>query len=191
MLDTDFFGFFTNFMPAEWVQSALDFNTATKQWILEKYRTAPALMFGVALAVALPAVAITGPMMRFLVRYAGKRRPLVHDAGVGRTQPASIWRQHAWLEFQSSTTASYPISQKIVRIGRETDNDLCLSHPTAHRYHAILEQTPEAEYIISYIGDPDRDGMLINGHPAERQRLRGGEVIELGAIKLRFALSTA
>ena len=55
----------------------------------------------------------------------------------------------------------------------------------------LLERSPDAEFMISYIGDPDHDGLLINGHAAQRQRLRGGEVLEIGAIKLRFALSPA
>lgn len=162
----------------EWIELALN-------WIQIKYVEAPALVLGLAFALALPAIATTGALVRYVLSKSERL-----DAAVPptvRTRPISSWRQNAYLEVAGDE--NYPINQGIVRIGRESDNDLRLSHPTVHRYHAVLERTPEAEYMISYIGDPDHDGLRINGQAAQRQRLRGGEELEIGAIKLRFALS--
>ncbi len=156
-------------------------------WIQIKYAEAPALVLGLGVALALPAIATTGAIVRLLLR--GSRAPDIDPIPTVKTRPLSAWRQSAFLVLAGNN--SYEINQGMVRIGRESDNDLCLSDPTVHRYHAVLERSPDAEFMISYIGDPDHDGLLINGRAAQRQRLRGGEVLEIGSIKLRFALSPA
>ena len=156
------------------------------EWVRTKYQEAPALVLGVGAALALPAIAILGTLLRLMFTRPTPRCPV--EDRTQRTQPASVWRQQAWLEFANSSMAGFHLNQEIVRIGRESDNDLCLSDPTVHRYHAVLEHTPEAEYFVSYIGDPEHNGLFVDGHPVERHRLRGGEILQIGSIKLRFAL---
>lgn len=187
MLDADFFGLFLTFIPTDWLQAGHDLITSATSWVFEKYKDAPALVLGVALALALPALALSSPLVRLMLHRNDSDQN--QHVTTFRTRPASVWQQQAWLESQSSRRLNYPVTRDLMRIGRAADNDVCLEKPGIHRYHAILERTPEAEFIISYLGDPAHDGLLIDGRPAWRERLRGGEVIEIGAVKLRFALS--
>lgn len=165
-------------------------------WAETKYDEAPALAFGVMAALAVPVIAMGGVLMRQFSTARGLRHRSDSTATalaekVPRTQPASAWRQRAWLEFAQTDLRPFPVRPGLNRIGREADNDLCLADPAVHRYHAVLEQTPDAEFYVAYTGDPDHDGLLVDGLPVDRIRLRGGEVLQLGAIKLRFMLSAA
>lgn len=187
MPNFDFAGFFNAFDATASFWAASDGLARSWQWIETKYTESPALILGLGVALLLPVIATAGVLVR-LALGAGQRRDFAEQAAP-RTQPLSVWRQHAHLEMVDRS--SYEITQGIVRIGREVDNDLCLSHPTVHRYHAVLERSPEAEFVISYIGDPEHPGLLVNGEAVQRQRLRGGEALQLGAIELRFSVSPA
>ena len=187
MLNFEISGFFNVFDSSSWLSDMNYWATYLISWAQTKYAEAPALVLGVGIALALPLIALASAVIRLLLGYS-KPVPVINTP-TARTQPVSLWRQHATLELANAE--SFQINQGIIRIGRETDNDLCLSHPTVHRYHAVLERSPDAEFMISYIGDPDHDGLRIDGRAAERQRLRGGEILEIGAIQLRFALSPA
>lgn len=187
---TDIAGIFIATNQASWWVTVNETTVWLLDWITAKYSEAPAVVLGVGFALALPALAILSALARLIARSTASRSSVdVPEDKTIRTVPISAWSQSAALEMTDNSR--YPIEQSIVRIGREVDNDLCLADPTVHRYHAVLERSPDAEYSIQYIGDPDRDGLLINGQAAQRQRLRGGEVLEIGAIKLRFAVSTA
>jgi hypothetical protein len=192
MSNVDISSFFNDFDMSGW-SGLIEFlrlhALQSTEWVRTKYQEAPALVLGVSAALALPAIAILGALLRLIFTRPIPRRAV--EDRTQRTQPASAWRQQAWLEFTNSSMAGFLLNQGIVRIGRETDNDLCLSDPTVHRYHAVLEHTPEAEYFVSYIGDPERNGLFVDGRPVERHRLRGGEILQIGSIKLRFALGAA
>jgi len=190
MTELELLSFFNGFDIANLLETAQLYAVRLAEWVQSNYQTAPALTFGVAVALALPVLATSGVVLRVLFRRRDLSKADSALPTTVRTRPHSTWRQAAWVEFTGSRTASYRVRQGIIRIGREADNDLCISDPTVHRYHAVLEQTPDAEYLITYIGDPDRDGLLIDGKPVERQRLRGGEIIEIGSTRLRFAIST-
>jgi len=187
MPNFEFLGFFNAFDGFVWLTAIRDWIEQFFVWLQTKYIEAPALILGVGVALAVPTIATAGALIRLMAR--GKSPPETTDDHTVRTRPISVWRQNASLVMPDNS--QYPIGQGILRIGREADNDLRLSDPSVHRYHAVLERSPEAEYIISYVGDPDHDGLLINGLAAHRQRLRGGEVLEIGAIKLRFSVSPA
>ncbi|MBU2534078.1 MAG: FHA domain-containing protein [Alphaproteobacteria bacterium] len=159
-------------------------------WVEAQYADSPELVLSLGVAFSLPAIATTGVLLRSLLA-SRKRRRYEFDAATQHTRPASLWRQRAALELTSANAREFVLGQGIVRIGRETDNDLCLPDPAVHRYHAVIEQTPEAEFVISYVGDPNSNGMHVDGHPVTRQRLRGGEILLLGATKLRFTMRSA
>ena len=185
MPNLDNFGFFNAFDAYAWLAVIRDGAAQIVAWIQTKYLESPAVILGVALALAVPAIATAGVLVR-RVSQTARHSETVEIATV-RTKPISIWRQRAYLELPDNSR--YPIEQDIVRIGREADNDLRLAHPTVHRYHVVLERSPDVEFIVSYVGDPDHAGLIINGDAVQRQRLRGGEVLDIGSIKLRFSVS--
>lgn len=190
MVEIDSFNFFNDFDATDWFGLFHAYGDSLLGWARNKYHESPALMFGVAVALAVPVLALSGVLLRTLSAQRRAELGLPAERTV-RTRPASSWRQAAYLEFADSSIARFKIDSGMVRIGRERDNDLCMTDPTLHRYHAVLERTPDAEYYIAYVGDPDRDGLFVDGQPFARKRLRGGEVLQIGAIKLRFTLSVA
>ncbi|MGI9479609.1 MAG: FHA domain-containing protein [Hyphomicrobiaceae bacterium] len=187
MPNFDNFGFFNAFDAFAWLAVIRDGVAELFAWIQTKYLEEPAVILGIALALAVPAIATAGAVVRRISQTSG--HPEVVEIPTVRTRPISVWRQTAYLELPDNSR--YPIEQDIVRIGREADNDLRLAHPTVHRYHVVLERSPDVEFIVSYVGDPDHAGLIINGNAVQRQRLRGGEVLEIGSIKLRFSVSPA
>jgi pSer/pThr/pTyr-binding forkhead associated (FHA) protein len=55
-----------------------------------------------------------------------------------------------------------------------------------HRYHAVIERTPEEAFIITDVSGKDGNGMRINGERKAKGQLADGDLIELGRAKLRF-----
>jgi len=94
--------------------------------------------------------------------------------------------QNAWIAVEDEpATARTPVSA-MLRIGRQEDNDLCLSHKTVHRYHAVVYRSDEAQYMIMNLSGADGNGIKVNGQLVEKSPLTGGDRVELGAVRLRF-----
>lgn len=157
------------------------------RWVFQTYGESPALVLGLAVALALPTVAVVGWLAGMAVNYRSAR---VEDEPPPKTIPASPWRQRARFVFDPPDRAPFRIDRPLTRIGREADNDLCLTHPTVHRYHAVLERTPDAHFIITDLGNPRDPDVLVNGAAVSQQRLRGGEVLEFGDVRLRFEIGS-
>ena len=105
-----------------------------------------------------------------------------------KTVPASAWQFRGALSDSADGGERYLINQGLVRIGREDDNDVQLMHNTVHRYHAVIERTPEAEFVIVDVSGADGNGVRVDGVRRDRSRLRGGEMIEIGKVPLWFQL---
>ena len=72
-----------------------------------------------------------------------------------------------------------------VRVGRATANDLRLDEDGVWDQHCVLNFEPAEGFIIS----AESDALLtINREPACRARLRNGDSIELGSVRLIFWL---
>jgi len=72
-----------------------------------------------------------------------------------------------------------------VRVGRATANDLRLDEDGVWDQHCVLNFEPAEGFIIS----AQSDALLtINREPACRARLRNGDSIELGSVRLIFWL---
>jgi pSer/pThr/pTyr-binding forkhead associated (FHA) protein len=80
----------------------------------------------------------------------------------------------------------YAIGRTMVRIGREEDNDICLSAHTVHRYHAVIRRTTEGDVVITDLSGDDGNGVLVNGVRVTEARLTRGDMISVGEVKLRF-----
>lgn len=62
------------------------------------------------------------------------------------------------------------------RIGRDLDNDLRVDDPSVSRHHVRLVPCQDGWDVLN----DSSSGMLVDGRPAERHRLRGAAVIALG-----------
>ena len=163
----------------EWLPLDLD-------WIAVKLRESPAAVIALAALVLFPALAVTGALVH-------RARPAPAGGLVEPPPPPAPHPSHsrAVLEVALSGAQPFPIRHGIVRIGRETDNDVRLDDPTVHRYHAVIERTPDGEFRVAYVGDPEGNGLRVNGQRVLGQILTGGEILDIGAIKLRFTLTAA
>jgi len=192
MPETEYMIFFNGFDSLQTLETALpslrEWTESVAPWALEALGESPVMAIGLAAILLFPLLAGVGALVRLLAsgltaRDLPPRRP--------PPDPTPYHPPNAVLEIARHGVKPYPIRHGIVRIGRETDNDVCLDHPSVHRYHAIIERTPDAEFHIAYVGDPDGNRLFIDGRPAARQRLLGGEVLDIGAVKLRFTLTAS
>jgi sigma-B regulation protein RsbU (phosphoserine phosphatase) len=79
----------------------------------------------------------------------------------------------------------FPLEQDRVTIGRSRQSDIFLSDQWLSRHHAEIQRGPDGFYLVD-LGS--KNGTLLNGSPlAERQRLRGGDVITLGEHTLTYS----
>jgi pSer/pThr/pTyr-binding forkhead associated (FHA) protein len=79
-----------------------------------------------------------------------------------------------------------PLGGYRMRIGRHQDNDVCLADTTVAGYHAVIERSPEAAFVIVDVSGKNSSGVRINGERQSQARLVDGDVIELGRARLRF-----
>ena len=79
-----------------------------------------------------------------------------------------------------------PLSGPLIRIGRHKDNDLRLADSSVHRYHALIQRTLEADFVITDLSGENGNGVHVNGERTDRARLNDGDVIQLGRAKLKF-----
>ena len=183
--------FLMNAGPWPAVGDIFEWLRAAAEWPRENIRESPALVIGLVALLTFPAIAVVGSLLRLAsTRQAKQPAPA---SGPPPAQPFAppISSQVGILEFPHHRAAPYPIRHGIVRIGRETDNDVRLDDPSVHRYHAVIERTHDAEFHVVYVGDPQGNGVRVNGRPVHRAPLSGGEILDIGSIKLRFTLTSA
>jgi hypothetical protein len=99
---------------------------------------------------------------------------------------APLQESRAWLTLEGDQQATMPLSGPLVRIGRHTDNDVRLADNSVHRYHALIQRTLEAGFVITDLSGQNGNGVRVNGERTERAPLSDGDVIELGRAKLKF-----
>ena len=99
---------------------------------------------------------------------------------------APLWSHQAWLTLQDGGAATLALAGQTIRIGRHQDNDIRLPDTSVHRYHAVIEQTPEEEFVITDLSGTDGNGVRVNGERLARAQLADGDIIELGRTRMKF-----
>lgn len=188
---------------ADWQSDMLQWAQQTianfSGFVSASYSNAPALVLGLIAVVIVPPLVFAGFILRRsqlamepgrTMKYPAARKvpaanvlpqtqklPVLGDASVSVQQEGSAApREH---RFNGAL---------MMRIGREDDNDVQLSDPTVHRYHAVISRSAETGFVVSDLSSDDGNGVIINGKRVRRQRLNDGDVITLGAAKLTFRL---
>ncbi len=72
------------------------------------------------------------------------------------------------------------------RIGRDRESDLCLEADGVWARHLAIELQPGAGFVATT--QPETCA-VINGQSTDSALLRNGDLIELGAVRIRFALA--
>ncbi|WP_291180028.1 FHA domain-containing protein [Hyphomicrobium sp.] len=176
------------------------------EWVGASYARAPALVLGLAALVAVPPLALLGSWVlrrqeastavseaRTQVRRAPRSARAEPREGV-KTGHIPLRPLEAWVEIvntdevqPASPDQRYTLARTLLRIGRETDNDICLQDITVHRYHAAIHRTEDAEFVITDLSSAGGNGVVVNGRAVAEARLASGDLIELGNARLKFS----
>lgn len=171
------------------------------QWVRASYERAPALVFGLAALLIVPPLALIGFVFRSreqaqdvevtYLKTRMHREPLeAGEAGDSLTArvKAPAWPSEAWIvvDGEGADGVRHGIGRAMVRIGRESDNDIHLTDKTVHRYHAAIHRTEDAEFVITDLSSAGGNGVTVNGRAVGEARLSDGDSIELGHAKLKF-----
>ncbi|AHB48101.1 signal peptide protein [Hyphomicrobium nitrativorans NL23] len=184
---------------------------AVMDWIAASYARAPALVLGLTALVAAPPLALVGFLFlrrdaeaddiaeletQLIQRGRGGDEPEPRDAV--RTGHVALRPLAAWVEVLNGNEVAPDAEPRyglpralILRIGRESDNDVQLTHTTVHRYHAAIHRTEDAEFVITDLSSVDGNGVVVNGRAVAEARLANGDVIELGKARLKFSTAPA
>ena len=95
-------------------------------------------------------------------------------------------RPQAFLVSEEPPLARVSLQPEMVRIGRHEENDVRFGHKTVHRYHAVVHHTADGEFIIKDLSGANGNGVYVNGARVGERPLAPGDLVELGAIRLRF-----
>lgn len=83
---------------------------------------------------------------------------------------------------------SFPLEAAIVHLGRGMSANVRLDDPTVSRRHAIIAQR---EHGVVLLDDRSMNGTWLNGERVSEAPLSDGDVIQLGAVQLRYLASPA
>ncbi len=165
------------------------------------YQQAPVLVLVLSVLLILPVLALISLMVHASARRKARRQALRAaerraEAGEWKEEAApplgvQAWPSQAWLTVEGKGQGTMPLSGQTVRIGRHEDNDIRLTDSSVHRYHAVIERTPEEEFVITDLSGKEGNGVRVNGARTAQARLADGDVIELGRMKLKFESSPA
>jgi pSer/pThr/pTyr-binding forkhead associated (FHA) protein len=76
-----------------------------------------------------------------------------------------------------------PIPQGVLHIGRSTAAGLTLDDATVSRRHALIVHD---EHGTNVLDDRSLNGLVVGGRRVSAARLRDGDVIELGRVRLHY-----
>lgn len=164
------------------------------QWLVESYERAPALMLGLSVLLAVPPLALAGLLVRRSRPPSDATRLISRpNRGASNKPPittvrteVSAWPTQAWVEVESMPGERFVIERTLIRIGREEDNDIRFPAATVHRYHAVIRRTTEGDVVITDLSGEDGNGVLVNGERVLEAKLKKGDRIDVGEVKLRF-----
>jgi len=152
--------------------------------IAEAYGRSPVLVMGLALAGALPLLAGFFAVGRAINRRAAGKP---HEMPA-LTEPGRI-ADKAWIDIgEGADTRPVVFTGELLRIGRHSDNDIALDHAAVHRHHALIQRTPDEEFVLVDLTGGTGNQPMIDGRPVARAILRDGDRIVLGDTILTFHL---
>jgi FHA domain len=169
--------------------------SASHQWAVENYSRTPALMVGLAALLVLPPLALASGLITRLAlprpgyaTYNGGTKASIHTSHSAAPDHPSYtaWPREAWLTFEHQPGLRRSMPRELLSIGRGEDNDLVLDAATVHRYHAIIQRTPDALFLIKDLGGPGGNGVLVNDERVTEAHLLDADRLQLGGVTMVF-----
>jgi FHA domain len=175
---------------------------ASYQWTTDNYGRTPALIVGLAATLLLPPLALaSGLITRLALPRQTARGSNARDTAplpsmlahsTAPDHPSNMaWPREAWLTGSTNIEAKLPpllrtMPRELLSIGRGEDNDLVLDETTVHRYHAIIQRTPDALFLIKDLSGPGGNGVFVNDERVTEAHLLDADRIALGSATLVF-----
>ena len=106
-------------------------------------------------------------------------------AGVALAE-AKVASKNARLTITNSCFAGLeiPLKKRKTVLGKNLDCDICLDDSLVSDEHAIILRTDDG-FLIEDLNS--RNGLALNGKEVHQQKLRAGDVIEIGNFRIRFS----
>ncbi|MGE0702061.1 MAG: FHA domain-containing protein [Hyphomicrobiaceae bacterium] len=144
----------------------------------------PGLMLAGAVASAVPLVGGLAAIVRAIGR-GMRRRALARQHA--ELAPVTTGRRPnlAWLQIENQRSPPLRLGE-LARIGGSADCDLALGNTGAPGIHAVIQRTPDSEFVIFDVSDESESGLAVNGTPSKRCRLHDGDRIEIGGTCVVF-----
>ena len=76
-----------------------------------------------------------------------------------------------------------PIESAVTHLGRSPSSDVKLDDPTVSRRHALVVLRGDEVVVLD---DRSMNGTWVNGERVRESPLSDGDVVELGAVRVRF-----
>ncbi len=161
------------------------------QWLLaliiDGYERTPVLVMVLSAVLIVPLAAlISAAILGLVYRMVDVRRVRRSAAVPSPAQEVPAWPSQAWLDIEGHQRSALPSRAMLVRIGRHQDNEIFIPDTSVHRYHAIIQRTFDADYVITDMSGEGGNGVLINGERFAESRLFDGDIIQLGEARMRF-----
>lgn len=154
-------------------------------WVQSSYTKAPIIVIGLGGLLLIPPLALAGLLIR-LVTVRPRRSPALPQTEADWSDPEPVAGAFLEIESEGDISSWRQLDRRLVQIGRDEDNDICLAESTVHRYHAVIERTEDQGLMIVDISGPEGNGVRLNGEKVGRAGLSHGDVVELGSARLRF-----
>jgi pSer/pThr/pTyr-binding forkhead associated (FHA) protein len=116
----------------------------------------------------------TGSLPRLNDRERRRAAASVHTPAPGR---------YLAVESEGDEDVLIPVEGAVTRLGRSLGADVHLDDPSVSRRHALVVQRGGGFILLD---DRSMNGTWLNGERVRESRLADGDVIELGAVRMRF-----
>jgi len=177
-----------------WQQTAILAFRQVVGVIVAGYEKAPVLVIVLSALLVLPAVALVSWVLRaagWLAKGNKRQRTLpagpVGELDADADEPARPTQ--AWLSVEGEAAGRHPFIGEMIRIGRHPDNEIWLTDSSVHRYHAVIQRTEDAGFVITDMSGQEGNGVRVNGTRRAQSSLANGDVIELGKARITFAMA--
>lgn len=143
-------------------------------WVTDLGSTNGITLNGRRLTPHQPARLDDGAILRIGDQFGNSISLTFQLTAVGTAVPGKTTRLE---QFNLGQAASYTL-------GRETNNQIQLNHPSVSRYHAEVRRRPQGEIIRDLGG---ANGTYVNGSRLKREHLlQNGDVVQIGPFKLVY-----
>ena len=90
--------------------------------------------------------------------------------------------------FADGTTETYPISEAPLTLGRSPDATICLKEEAVSRQHCVVSPSHGR---LTLLDQGSTNGTRVNGKKVRQARLSHGDIVEVGATRIRVQARTA